>query len=86
MFLSLSEIEVDKISDTLPCTIYIIFFTMVTYILCINCCWLFEQAKTLGIPKQYSKEAQSYTSYKHLKKGAHQSHLGRQKMGWFLAD
>ena len=23
--------------------------------------------------------------YKHLKKGAHQSHLGRQKMGWFLA-
>jgi hypothetical protein len=24
--------------------------------------------------------------YKHLKKGTHQSHLGRQKMGWFLAD
>jgi hypothetical protein len=24
--------------------------------------------------------------YKHLEKGAHQSHLGRQKMGWFLAD
>ena len=24
--------------------------------------------------------------YKHLKKGDHQSHLGRQKMGWFLAD
>ena len=24
--------------------------------------------------------------YKHLKKGAHQSHLGRKKMGWFLAD
>ena len=24
--------------------------------------------------------------YKHLKKGAHQSHLGRQKRGWFLAD
>ena len=24
--------------------------------------------------------------YKHLKKGAHQSHLGRQKIGWFLAD
>ena len=24
--------------------------------------------------------------YKHLKKGAHQSHLGRQKMDWFLAD
>ena len=24
--------------------------------------------------------------HKHLKKGAHQSHLGRQKMGWFLAD
>ena len=24
--------------------------------------------------------------YKHLKKGAHQSHLGRQKMGWFLVD
>ena len=24
--------------------------------------------------------------YKHLNKGAHQSHLGRQKMGWFLAD
>ena len=24
--------------------------------------------------------------YKHLKKGAHQNHLGRQKMGWFLAD
>ena len=24
--------------------------------------------------------------YKHLKKGAHQSHLGRQKMSWFLAD
>jgi hypothetical protein len=24
--------------------------------------------------------------YKLLKKGAHQSHLGRQKMGWFLAD
>ena len=24
--------------------------------------------------------------YKHLKKGAHQSHLGRPKMGWFLAD
>ena len=24
--------------------------------------------------------------YKHLKKGVHQSHLGRQKMGWFLAD
>ena len=24
--------------------------------------------------------------YKHLKKGAHQRHLGRQKMGWFLAD
>ena len=24
--------------------------------------------------------------YKHLKKSAHQSHLGRQKMGWFLAD
>ena len=23
---------------------------------------------------------------KHLKKGAHQSHLGRQNMGWFLAD
>ena len=24
--------------------------------------------------------------YKDLKKGAHQSHLGRLKMGWFLAD
>ena len=24
--------------------------------------------------------------YKHLKKGAHQSHFGRQEMGWFLAD
>ena len=24
--------------------------------------------------------------YKHLKKGAHQSHLGRHKMGWLLAD
>ena len=24
--------------------------------------------------------------YKHLKKGAHQSHLGRQKISWFLAD
>ena len=24
--------------------------------------------------------------YKLLKKGAHQSRLGRQKMGWFLAD
>ena len=24
--------------------------------------------------------------YKHLKKGVYQSHLGRQKMGWFLAD
>ena len=24
--------------------------------------------------------------YKHLKKGAHQNHLDRQKMGWFLAD
>ena len=24
--------------------------------------------------------------YKHLKKDAHQSHLGRQKMGWFWAD
>jgi hypothetical protein len=24
--------------------------------------------------------------YKHLKKGASQSHLGKQKMGWFLAD
>ena len=24
--------------------------------------------------------------YKHLKKGAQQSHLGRQKVGWFLAD
>ena len=24
--------------------------------------------------------------YKRLKKGAHQSHLNRQKMGWFLAD
>ena len=24
--------------------------------------------------------------YKHLKKGVHQSHLGRQKIGWFLAD
>ena len=24
--------------------------------------------------------------YKYLKKDAHQSHLGRQKMGWFLAD
>ena len=29
---------------------------------------------------------QSYTSQVHLKKGAHQSHMGRQKMGWFLAD
>ena len=74
MFLSLSEIEVDKISDTLP-QFTLFFFTMVTYILCSDFCWLFEQAKTLGIPKQYSKEAQSYTSYKHLKKDAHQSHL-----------
>ena len=24
--------------------------------------------------------------YQHLKKGAHQSHLGRQEMGWILAD
>ena len=24
--------------------------------------------------------------YKHFKKGAHQSHLGRQKMSWSLAD
>ena len=24
--------------------------------------------------------------YKHLRKGAHQNHLGRQKMGWFHAD
>ena len=24
--------------------------------------------------------------YKHLKKGAHQSHYGRQIMGWFLAE
>ena len=24
--------------------------------------------------------------YKHSKKGVHQSHLGRHKIGWFLAD
>ena len=24
--------------------------------------------------------------YKHLKKDAHQSHLGKQKMGWFLVE
>ena len=31
---------------------------------------------------------QSYTSQvlQTFKKGAHQSHMGRQKMGWFLAD
>ena len=27
-----------------------------------------------------------YSDYKHLKKGAHQSHLGRQKMCRFLVD
>ena len=38
--------------------------------------------------KSEGKMHQSYTSqyYKHLKKGAQQSHLVRQKMGWFLAD
>ena len=28
----------------------------------------------------------SSTKYKHWKKGAHQTNLGRQKTGWFLAD
>ena len=40
-------------------------------------------------PLALSTSNQSYTyqvHYKHLKKGAHQSHLGRQKMGWFPAD
>ena len=36
---------------------------------------------TLGISKVIHPKY-----YKHLKKGAHQSHLGIQKMGWFLAD
>ena len=34
--------------------------------------------------QSYTSQVHSY--YKHWKKGAHQSHLGRQKMGWFLAD
>ena len=36
---------------------------------------------TLGITKVIHPKY-----YKHLKTGTHQSHLGKQKMGWFLAD
>ena len=35
---------------------------------------------------QYSIKNIHPKYYKQLKKDAHQSHLGRQKMGWFLED
>ena len=38
-------------------------------------------AKSRRVPKVMHNKY-----YKHLKKGAHPSHLGRQKMSWFLAD
>ena len=41
----------------------------------------FLQPFVISIPKVIHPKY-----YKHLKKGAHQRHLGRQKMGWFLAD
>ena len=41
----------------------------------------------LVTPKIYTNSKVIHPKhYKHLKKGALQSHLGRQKMGWFLAD
>ena len=46
----------------------------------------------LGYVTSYEYDVLSYFKviqpkyYKHLKKVAHQSHLGRLKMGWFLAD
>ena len=38
---------------------------------------------------EFQAQAKLYipsTYYKNLKKGAQQSHMGRQKMDWFLAD
>ena len=35
---------------------------------------------------QWCSESKVIHPKYYLKKGAHQSHLGRQQMGWFLAD
>ena len=45
-------------------------------------------SQTKHAPSKQQAHCKSYTSqvYKHLKKCAYQSHLGRQKMGWFQAD
>ena len=37
-----------------------------------------------SLSQSYASQVSTY--YKHLKKGAHQSHLCRQNIGWFLAD
>ena len=44
----------------------------------------------LGQMQSYISQLGIYSQvlgmYKHLKKGAYQNHLDRQKMNWFLAD
>ena len=47
---------------------------------------IFHSANCYFLPHYY--ESQSYTSQVlyTLEKCAHQSHLGRQQMGWYLAD
>jgi hypothetical protein len=40
----------------------------------------------LAMAETFSFPNTKFLKIEHLKKCAHQSHLGRQKMGWFLAD
>ena len=47
-------------------------------------CWIRTARSMYWFP--CPQKEQSYTYQVQLKKGAQQSHLGRQEMGWFLAD
>ena len=54
-----------------------------------NCVYLSWNSQIFYCPK-FKKSPRSKVIHpkycKHLKEGAHQSHLGRRKVGWFLAD
>ena len=70
--------------DLLPCTTY---FTLqhlfACYILVAKLMSFGEKNPAIFLVKSKIVHTKYY---KHFKKSAHQSHLGRQKMGWFLAD
>ena len=57
------------------------FFILSSENISLNLLFIVSLKCTVNMGDDQSYTSQVHTTYKHLKKGAHQSHLGRQKNG-----